>query len=347
MRIGILITDSTTLVYSPTPYLIEAGSTQEDKPNAIVIPVAAEVIEQACATATGTLPEDAEIGRSVVKAEELAAMKKDLEETPPKQFNIARIERVFNSKIQYVEFKVTNYRLSKKIAAIPAYLMGIADDPDIQNRWRHAFRMFSGSEKLTVQIPVYNENGNIQKTESGVVVLASYNETTLESDRKQIEKRYLIKVPNYDVVILRANRSKFDNEVAAFKKKLKEYQDALEAKVKSSIEETTGKLVDILLPHAKKKIPERYLKVIVDHGSISDDELREIMLDDLKQHFGEIKDIASPEVKVKYKDISYETIHDNGFREALKKAKIPKGQLEKLFSEYDAAPEDGQQQLNL
>ena len=63
VRIGVLITDDTTMIYSPTPHLIEAGSTQDDKPNAIVIPTAAETIEQACAISSGTLPEDAEIGR--------------------------------------------------------------------------------------------------------------------------------------------------------------------------------------------------------------------------------------------------------------------------------------------
>ncbi|MCG7879922.1 MAG: hypothetical protein AB2614_10710 [Candidatus Thiodiazotropha endolucinida] len=125
VRIGVLITDETTLVYSPTPHLIEAGSDQEDKPNAIVIPTATDALEKACATTGGTLPQDAEIGRSVVKAEALAAMKKDLEEVPPKQYSVARIERVFNSRIQYVEFKLNKYKLSSMIAPIPADLMGL------------------------------------------------------------------------------------------------------------------------------------------------------------------------------------------------------------------------------
>ncbi len=110
VRIGVLVTDDRTLVYSPTPHLIEAGSKQPEKPNAIVIPGATEAIEDACASAPDSLPNDAEIGKKVVRSDELEAVKKDLEEMPPKQFNVARIERIFNSRIQYVEFKINKYR---------------------------------------------------------------------------------------------------------------------------------------------------------------------------------------------------------------------------------------------
>ena len=111
VRIGVMISDDLTLVYAPTPLLIEAGSGCTEKPNAVEIPRAAEVIERACASAPDTLPSEVQVGKKVVRSGELAAVKKDLEDCPPKQFNVARIERMFNSKIQYVEFKVNKYRL--------------------------------------------------------------------------------------------------------------------------------------------------------------------------------------------------------------------------------------------
>jgi hypothetical protein len=37
IRIGLMITDDTMLIYSPTPELIEAESRQQDKPNAIML----------------------------------------------------------------------------------------------------------------------------------------------------------------------------------------------------------------------------------------------------------------------------------------------------------------------
>ncbi len=41
VRIGLVISDDTTLVYSPVPQLIEAGSNSVEKPNAIMFSGAA------------------------------------------------------------------------------------------------------------------------------------------------------------------------------------------------------------------------------------------------------------------------------------------------------------------
>jgi hypothetical protein len=71
VRIALLIADEQTMIYAPTPRLIEAGSTQPEKPNAIVLTSAPPAIEQACASAPESLPSQAEIGRQVVRGKEL------------------------------------------------------------------------------------------------------------------------------------------------------------------------------------------------------------------------------------------------------------------------------------
>ncbi len=48
--------------------------------------------------------------------------------------------------------------------------------------------------------------------------------------------------------------------------------------------------------------------------------------------------LFSPKLDVRYKDVSYETIHDPKFRDALL-SKLPRDVVDKLFSEHDAAPE--------
>lgn len=340
VRIGILITDEITLVYSPTPHLIEAGSTQNDKPNAIIIPSAAETVEQACATAVGTLPEDAEIGKSVVKAEELAAMKKDLEDAPPKQYSVARIERVFNSRIQYVELKLNKYKLSSMIAPIPADLMGLQDNEEIRNRWRNAFRMFDSTDSLKVNIPARNEKGGTRCNENNETITIQYDEVAIQRDRKKIEEDFLYKIPNYDVVIFRSRRTAFDMAIDVFNMKLDDYHEALKQKIDDSIKITIKKLVAVLLPLVKNNIPARYLKSSFTPDKIDDEELEAMLTEDLKDHFGDVTDISLPVIKLKFKDVSYETIHDPGFRTALELSKIPKNKVRDLFSEHDAAPEN-------
>ncbi len=339
VRIGVLITDQATLVYSPTPHLIEAGSNQKDKPNAIVIPAATGDIERACGVLEDSLPDDAEIGRSFVQSEVLAEMQKSLQEIPPKQYSVARIERVFNSRIQYVEFKLLKYKLSSKVAPIPADLMGLQDNDEIQSRWRNAFKMFDGAGSLKVEIPARNEQGDIKASPDGGQASVHYDESAIERDRKKIEEDFLYKIPNYDVVIFRSRRPDFDRVISRFEQKLTDYHEALKKKIQDSVEETIEKLVVVLLPMVRQSIPARYLKSSFTPDHIDDDELNDLLRQDLRDHFGDIDTFSMPVIKLKFKDISYETIHDDGFRNALMASSIPNNKVRELFSEHDAAPE--------
>jgi hypothetical protein len=127
LRVGLLVTDQRTLVYSPTPLLIEAGSTSEEKPNAMVIsrdvePTAA--LLHACGAPSAgdpatPPPQRAEVGRLPATPTAVDASLASLKEVPPKKFSVARIERVYESKIQFVELELTGYRLSAKRVNIP------------------------------------------------------------------------------------------------------------------------------------------------------------------------------------------------------------------------------------
>src|SRR5690606_3234110 len=129
--VGLLVTDQRTLVYSPTPLLIEAGSTSEEKPNAIVIsrnadPTAA--LLHACGApsadnANTPPPQQAEVGRQPATPMAVETSLASLKEVPPKKFSVARIERVYESKIQFVELELTGYRLSAKRVNIPNDLL--------------------------------------------------------------------------------------------------------------------------------------------------------------------------------------------------------------------------------
>ena len=144
VRIGLLISDDNILIYSPTPLLIEAGSEQPEKPNALCLQdISLPQIERACGSADASLQASSEIGTTPVEDTLIESVKKDLTDNPPKRFDIARAERVFNSRIQYVEFSLETYRhLLKKSAPIPSDLMGLANMQELQNRWRNTFKLF-------------------------------------------------------------------------------------------------------------------------------------------------------------------------------------------------------------
>jgi hypothetical protein len=158
VRIGLLIADDTIVIYSPVPLLIEAGSKIPDKPNAIIIngtfPVSIEI---ACGLGT-----DAEAARQVglefLNEAKFEAVKKDWKANPPKEFNIARIERVFNPALHFVELEFLDYRWSAKKVRLGVELSGLGDDY-LRERVENTFKPFDDADFLTLRIPKLDANG--------------------------------------------------------------------------------------------------------------------------------------------------------------------------------------------
>src|SRR5262249_29725553 len=90
VRIGLVVADAEVMVYSTTPQLIEAGSTSEEKPNAIRITEnGAQELAIACGALKETsLPIEQEVGRDIASAASIEKIKADLKENPPRQFNL-------------------------------------------------------------------------------------------------------------------------------------------------------------------------------------------------------------------------------------------------------------------
>ena len=89
VRIGLLISDDHTLIFSPTPLLIETGSSRVDHPNAIEL----VSVPEAVARDVGLGPQGAEeqlVGLDSATAAEIEQTQEDLTKNPPVKFDIAR-----------------------------------------------------------------------------------------------------------------------------------------------------------------------------------------------------------------------------------------------------------------
>ena len=338
VRVGVLISDAATLVYAPVPLLIEAGSTQPDKPNALLIGEhPGEQIASAVGVSAKGLPSDAEIGTKTVTAEQVKEIAKDLEESPPKQFNIARVERVFSSRIQYVDFSLENYKLSARIASIPAELMGLADNKELRDRWRNSFRLLEGQETISVIVPELDAEG-VPVVLRGKAISFRYDEKALEREKSELIEGHLHVIPTHGTFILRARRKAFDKDIERFKRRLADFKLGVEKELGGHINAGIARLVDYLLPRALEKPPPRFAKAMF--GPTPDPKLFRAMLDtELRKAFGKAEKIFNPIVTVQYKDVTYESIHESKFRTALE-TRLGKAFSDKLFSEYDAAPEE-------
>ena len=216
LRIGVLISDDDTLIFSLPALLVEAGSNQPNKPNAILLAgTNLKQVEIACGIDESTIPGKSEIGSEIIDDKKIDEVKKNLKANPPKPFNISRIEKVFNSKIQFVEFKLEHYQLSKMIAPIPPDLLGISDDEILRDRWINSFKVLDDLNSFNYKMPQIDRDGN----EIHDKVL-DYNEKSINEEKQAIIKDYLSQIPKYGFIIARSRREAFDARIKKFKDRL-------------------------------------------------------------------------------------------------------------------------------
>ena len=90
-----VISDYRTMVYAPVSRNVEAGSTKEEKPNAIMLESAATAN---LAEAAGASEGEPEIGRTGMEPGRVAQMQADLKANPPQPFDLTRRLRIFTSE---------------------------------------------------------------------------------------------------------------------------------------------------------------------------------------------------------------------------------------------------------
>lgn len=350
LRVGLLVTDQRTLVYSPTPLLIEAGSTSEQKPNAVVIsrdtePTAA--LLHACgapsAGAEGAPPpQQAEVGREPATPIAVEASLASLKEVPPKKFSVARIERVFESKIQFVELELTGYRLSAKRVNIPNDLL-VGEEETFKERLKNSFLLLQGEQTIKVRIPAFDVETTEPKPAEGggQAPTEEWSEATLEEQRKKLYDDFLINVPRFGQVIMRRNRPDFDKRLKLFEVQIEEFSTAIQRELTGKLDAAVRSLAQTLLPRIRDRLPQRYKRVLPT-STAPDDLLLSFLEKDLVKSFGNSTEVFKPELRRVFKDVTYESISDPQFQEALSKALGDRGGerlVAQLFSEHDAAPE--------
>jgi hypothetical protein len=344
LRLGVLIADGDIAVYSPTPLLIEAGSNRADQPNAIALDTnnPLEKLLKACAadgesgSAMG-LPSEAEVGAQAATPELLQKSLTELERLPPKPFDVARTERVYNTKLQYVDFEVAGYKLAARRVQIPTDLL-VGTDKTLEARLRNSFSLLEGSQSLVVQIADADpDSGEPRLDKHGKPVMVDYSELAIEDERKKIYGDFLTPVPGHGQLISKMRRKAFDTRLEWFKARVAAYKVAVKQKLDQAVGASVKELTQALLPGVMQRPPARLMKYSISLLPTEDD-YRAAVESELSQAFNLGDRFFQPTVKVIFKDLTYETITDEKFAAQLRKSFPGLGQ-QGIFEEYDSAPE--------
>jgi hypothetical protein len=307
IRIALLVADEKTIIYSPPPLLIEAGKTVDTQPNAIVL----DFTPPAVAAAIGAGEkgsEEQKIGLSKVKAETIQNVKNDLVNNPPQSFDIARKIRVFNSRIEFVEFKMEGLYIARKTVRIPSDLVGLAKDEKTKRLLHSSFQLID----------------NVDTELSG---------KNIATMKDEIAKKYLIVLPNFGTVILRENKEAFQKAIADLKESISDFQKDIEKRLQKGIDENRKALLNALSPAVIKNCPERWIKYLGKNPT--ENSIKERLDSELAKIFGSAKRIISKmEVIAMFKGVTYEMLNDDKFIKILQE-KFPN--LKFVYEEYDAA----------
>jgi len=315
VRIGLLIADEATLVYSPTPLLVEAGSTQPERPNAIQLDAPPpEVIRDIGLGANGD--KDRVIGLDGVESSTIQKVETDLKSNPPVKFDLARQVRVFTSRFQFVELEMIGIYISRKRVPIPGNLVGLAHNKNVESQFHAHFNLV-----------------NQAKFEVKVDEKRTLTEKSLHESRQRIMRNFLIPLKGYGSVVLRANKDKLVESVDKLKEDVKVFQQGVQKELQKGIDENIAALVEGLFPAVKQNPPDEYTKYF--GPVIPEDQLRKMLTGDITHAFGQANQLVQ-EMKVSliFKDLTYESLKDETFLEIAKEA-IPG--IESLHEEYDAA----------
>jgi hypothetical protein len=304
LRVGVIVSDETTTVYSPTPRLIEAGGQPGEKRNALRFDN--PILERVANTTVSDLAEIDLHPKPITRAD-VQTTAQDLDANPPVKFDVARKVRVFNARFEFVEFELRGLLLSRKRVPIPSDLMGLAKDPKAQKLLRSSFQLIEEDSEVS--------GDRVTRLKQFIV------------------KAYLINLPGYGTIIRRDKKAAFQVAVKALKRYVHRFQRRLRKKLQKAIDANREVLISSLLPSVAKNPPARWLKFLGENPK--DQEIERVLRSELADAFGQSDDVfREMRVKAIFKGVTYESLNDPDFMRIASR-KIPS--LDTLYDEFDAA----------
>lgn len=306
LRVGVIITVETTTIFSPTARLVEAGGLPGEKFNALRFdaPVLGSIHDS-----PGSDLSVIDLYPDLLEQQDVVEVSRDLELDPPVKFDLARKVRVFNAKLEFVEFELLGAALKDKKVTIAPDLVGVAGDADTQKLLKSTCKLIDDESELSGK--------------------------WLRKLKDDISKRYLIALPGFGNVILRTEKDEFLKAVEELKSRVAEHAKNVEAKLQEEIDSKRVRLAEGLVRNVVDHPPKRWAKYL---GSRPDPAAIERMLaDELEKTFGSASVIVKKmELSVLFKGVTYESLNDAEFRRVAA-AKIPS--LRNIHDEFAAIPE--------
>ena len=327
VRIGVLISDNQTMVYAPVSRNVEAGSTTEKKPNAIMLEGGST---RRLAEAAGAAEGETEVGVMSMEPSRVAQMEADLKANPPRPFDLTRKLTVFMTEVQFIELRVPNATFSTRKIKLPSSFQKLEDAGlrrDIESSLKIPIDL-----EIEVAIKIFSWRGNEEP---------NVNEARIRRERDSIEHVFFHDWKGRGKVILRKDKTQLDKELDRLVCIITAYHAALKEKFEDNKGSFRKKLVKEFLDVWRNSPPEHLSR----RGYLTEDYFRSDIGREADEMFDKAVTLGIAEAKVIYKDISIEDLKDEdlmaGLRKVMENAGVDSRIIEKLFQSGDAAAAQG------
>jgi hypothetical protein len=331
LRTGLVIVDHEGYIFTPTALYIEADQRATDAPNALrlsrdqAMEALARLSPTAKEIAIAMAKSDAEKERirklavevpsEPVSKDQFASVQKRLAEAPPVQFDVARQVSVFNAYLQYVELKLSGAAIQRRRVVIPPTIQMLGGSEDLEGRLRTTFDLIEKGGKLSSK--------------------------ALEDALNEIRKYYTPSLgKDHGRVALKAAKPYLEAELAIFREKLKAHQEKVQAELQGKLDESRKQIVEYYLPRVVESPPPSMRGQFLKFGDYECGVWLNVELDRVFPEADAL--IEKMQLDVRYKDVTFETLKQKDFLEAVKEA-FPRIDWEKPYKEFLAAGEKGRE----
>jgi hypothetical protein len=234
LRISLLVTDSKGWIFNQPPMVVESQWLTETSFNAIsMVPQQFREVVKAINPYHGGLEHAdseyktveysdyiPEIGIGSIDETTVVETIDRIEKNPPKPFDLDRMVRVYQTKIEFVEFSLIGVKIQQHRIKIHSDLLDL-----LTNAQKDGTR--------------FNANYQIIDIDSDI------SGGLVDETAKDLRKHYLRTLSGIGIVILKENRIAFDNEVKLLEKEVELFKDSVSDKLDSEMEINLEKLVPL------------------------------------------------------------------------------------------------------
>jgi hypothetical protein len=327
LRTGLVIIDDEGYIFTPTALYLEAEERPAEAPNAMrlskeqVNDALARLSPVAKAIAIAFAKTDDERQRIREQAVEVPsakvadaafnAVEKRLEEAPPVQFDVARQVRVFNAYLQYVELKLSGAAIQRHRLAIPTSIQKLGGSKDLEGRLRTTFDLIEKGGKLSSK--------------------------ALEDAMNEIRMNFTRSLgKEHGRIVLKRAKPHLEKRLETFRAELQAHQEQVKKELQGHLNESRKQIVDYYLPRVVASPPDALLGQVPE---VTHDTARTWLDREINRGFPSADSlIQKMQLDVRYKDMTFETLNQNDFLEAVKKA-FPDTDWDKTYKEFLAAGE--------